>query len=485
MNGILININQETIFSRGPGAHRIASELRSNGWDIEVVDFLLFWSFDELTQLLHSRINDNTKFIGFSSIFGQWPELAEKISVWIKTNYPNVVIIYGTLAYTSLKTKSIDYQFMGFGEAGVLSVLKYLFSNGEPVPYKLVSNGIKLIQLEGSTPWKNPIIIYEDRDFIQPYEWLGTEFSRGCKFKCDFCTHPYLGVKGDWHRGTDNFELQMKDAYDRFGATRYMVSDETFNDSTEKITKFANVVEKLNFEPFFTGFIRADLLINRGNSELDELSRMGFYGQFYGVESFNHKSAKSVKKGLHPDKVKEGLLKIKNHFYSTNKGYYRGTISLIAGLPFETEESILSTYEWLKENWQGENFLLNPLEIQKLSLADSVNSGTSAMALDYAKYGYTEMLEEVPLDGIYKPFFKQNTVLWQNEHTNYYKVKELVETVLNDSINHDFRVMNFHPTLWNQNMTIEEILKIKESEFSPFDETTKLAKEYINKKLSI
>ena len=69
MNAILININQETIFSRGPGAHRIASELRSNGWDIEVIDFLLFWSFDELTQLLRSRINDDTKFIGFSSIF--------------------------------------------------------------------------------------------------------------------------------------------------------------------------------------------------------------------------------------------------------------------------------------------------------------------------------------------------------------------------------------------------------------------------------
>ena len=24
----------------------------------------------------------------------------------------------------------------------------------------------------------------EDRDFVQPYEWLVTEFSRGCKFSC-------------------------------------------------------------------------------------------------------------------------------------------------------------------------------------------------------------------------------------------------------------------------------------------------------------
>ena len=33
---------------RSPGAHRIASWLRMNDWDIEVLDFLPFWSIEEL-----------------------------------------------------------------------------------------------------------------------------------------------------------------------------------------------------------------------------------------------------------------------------------------------------------------------------------------------------------------------------------------------------------------------------------------------------
>ena len=89
-------------------------------------------------------------------------------------------------------------------------------------------------------PMKSLNVIYEDRDYIQPYEWLGIEFARGCKFSCDFCNFPVLGVKGDYSRDADDFGIQIKDAYDRFGVTNYLVADETFNDRTEKIAKFAD-----------------------------------------------------------------------------------------------------------------------------------------------------------------------------------------------------------------------------------------------------
>ena len=38
------------------------------------------------------------------------------------------------------------------------------------------------------------------------------------------------------------------------------------------------------------------------------------FGHFYGIESFNHKSAKAIGKGMHPDKVKQGLIDVKNYF---------------------------------------------------------------------------------------------------------------------------------------------------------------------------
>ena len=50
MKGLLFNINQPNNLGRGPGAHRIATELRKNNWDIEVVDFFMYWSLDEIKQ---------------------------------------------------------------------------------------------------------------------------------------------------------------------------------------------------------------------------------------------------------------------------------------------------------------------------------------------------------------------------------------------------------------------------------------------------
>ena len=80
---------------RTSGAYRIATELRTQGWDVEVVDFFYFWTLEELKTLSKSRINKNTKFIGFSHIFSDWPELAEDFTTWLKETNPDVKIIFG------------------------------------------------------------------------------------------------------------------------------------------------------------------------------------------------------------------------------------------------------------------------------------------------------------------------------------------------------------------------------------------------------
>jgi radical SAM superfamily enzyme YgiQ (UPF0313 family) len=239
------NLVNKAYLRRTLGSYRIASYLREQGWDIEVVDFFYYWSLEQLKQLSISRINKDTKFIGFSHIFTEWPQLAEDFCHWLKNTYPEIIILFGSNTYQNLNSRYIDYYISGYGELGLVKFLSWKFGNGErPIITPIDNNKvIQCLQYYTAAPWRNPIIIYEDRDFILPYEWLGIEFSRGCKFKCAYCNFPMLGVKGDWTRDSDNFEQQLRDAYDRFGITRYIVSDETFNDRTEKISKFADVVE--------------------------------------------------------------------------------------------------------------------------------------------------------------------------------------------------------------------------------------------------
>jgi hypothetical protein len=355
---------------RPVGAYRIATILRSEGWDVEVCDWTPFWKLDELKVFVRSRVTSNTRFIGFGCFFNYWSKESNDFAKWIKTEYPDIKIIVGATTKPIIHSAYIDYFIYGFADEAVLSVVASIVGN-TPVslkfdPMYIKVEATKIIDANSSYPAfpkKSLMVKYEDRDYIEPQEWLGIEFARGCKFKCLFCNFPVLGVKGDYSRDASDFDWQIRDAYDRFGVQNYYVADETFNDRTEKIQKFAEVVDHLPFKPFFSGFIRADLAISRGKPEWELLERLGFLGHFYGVETFNHAAGKSVGKGMDPEKIKQGLLDMKDYFHNTGNGYYRGLIAFIVGLPHETKESVQSTMQWIIDNWQGQSVDFTPLEI--------------------------------------------------------------------------------------------------------------------------
>jgi radical SAM superfamily enzyme YgiQ (UPF0313 family) len=141
------------------------------------------------------------------------------------------------------------------------------------------------------------------------------------------------------------------------------------------------------------------------------------WGQFYGIETLNHRTGKLIGKGLNPKYSKELLLKIREYFLK-NLGRYRGTVSMIAGLPHESIDSMRDSNNWLLENWSDQNVHWWPLQIVK-------NGTMSAMGQDFTKYGYKEMS---PGDPSFVPFSSNHSLNWMNEHTNYHEVNELIET---------------------------------------------------------
>jgi len=386
---LLFSVNSTGEYARSHGIHRIATSLRQQNWDAEVIDFGTAWSLDELKALSLSRIDSNTKFIGFSYIMVQYNHVYEQFALWLKKEFPEIHLIYGSTVLPSFETEVFDYFVTGFGEFGLLELLSYLYSNGTKPRFEILFDSKKKVINSDTNypahPLKQARIIYESRDFIQPYEWLGIEFSRGCKFKCSFCNASVLGVKGDYSRDSQDAYLELQDNFDRWGIRNYIVSDDTFNDSTEKITKFADVVETLNFKPWFSAFLRADLIAAR-SKDREELLRMGVNGHFYGIESFNSATMKAFKKGSDPDKIKQAVLEVKKLF--TENGNYRGSIGLIVGGPHETIATQEGTINWLNENWSDQHALLNVLVIY-----EGKNALKSLLSKNYESY-YRRMTEE-------------------------------------------------------------------------------------------
>jgi radical SAM superfamily enzyme YgiQ (UPF0313 family) len=395
MNKALLFNSHSMIYNRPGGIHRIATVLREEGWDVECLDWAAFFHLEELKEYAKQRITSETVFCGFGCFFNFWNGYMEEFVAWLKLNYPHVKIMTGVVTKPLISGPNIDYCIYGFGERALLAVVASLLGNTPPggIKYDPAYFGSKTKIINANDyypafPMKSLMIKYEDRDYIQSDEWLSLEFGRGCIFECLYCNFPVLGVKEDHSRDADDFVLQLKDAYDRFGVTQYYVADETINDRTEKLAKFSEVVDQLPFRPLMSGFIRADLLVSR-KQDWPHLSKLGILGHFYGIETFNHQTGKMIGKGMNPTKLQDGLLKAKEYFKTQDSELYRGLIALVIGLPHETKKSLAETAQWIEKNWQGESVDYSPLEIP----IDSDTNKLAKLGKDWQGWGY-EKLEE-------------------------------------------------------------------------------------------
>jgi hypothetical protein len=129
-HALILNVHQMGI-SRPSGAHRIASYLRENSWDVEVIDYVNDMTYEVLEEIIRMRITTKTVFVGFSCYFSHWTDNTEKLSGWIKSTHPNIKIIYGGQSKSQFNCKNIDYYIHGYGEKAITALTSSLLeSNG-------------------------------------------------------------------------------------------------------------------------------------------------------------------------------------------------------------------------------------------------------------------------------------------------------------------------------------------------------------------
>jgi hypothetical protein len=451
MNHTIIFNVDNTFDRRNAGGHRIASFLRERGWNAEVIDWADFFTLEELKEIAKSRITSNTVFVGFSSFMSYWSAKLEDYTQWLKKKYPDVKIILGGQSSPKMSSNYIDYYVHGYGEFALLELVKSFVSN-HTIKFNPLFKDKKVINAIHSYPafpLKSLRVDYEKRDFIESKEWLTVEFSRGCIFKCLYCNYPILGVKGDYTRDPEDFYIEMQTNFDKWGVSNYFVADETFNDYSEKVIKYANAAEKLSFKPWFSAFLRADLLAMRPQ-DWEHMTRLGMLGHFYGIESFNPDTLKAIGKGANIEKVLTRLLEAKTYFKTHGDGFYRGHIALIVGLPFETFETLEKTLNWVCDNWQGEYCYPFPLEIPYDPKADRL----SRLSTEYEKWGYKE-ITQIDFDGVRQITKKIN---WINDNMSLQQAIQIC-----DSWSQILYEKDFSPTCFDLHTYMYNDLSLKES----------------------
>lgn len=355
------------------GPHQLASWLTQQGYTVKVIDFCSLMNTMELASITAKYIGPETVAIGVSNTF--WdayqagniePEWVKRARELLERRYPNLDWILGGSrnSYLVLNLSMSWIKFTGYSEDKVLSYLDKKTSKARlPKSFD--------IQLNCGH--------YLDNLNITASEVLPIELSRGCQFKCRFCRFAELGKKKNTYiRNYDLIEQELLSNYERFGVTRYMVMDDTANESIEKLEALADIAQRLPFKLEWVGYVRLDLIGNRPDTA-ELLVQSGLRACYFGVESFHPKASMIVGKGWNGKHGKDFLLKLRDQW--GDRVVFE--VGLIAGLNGETAEDLDATQQWCIDN-KIYSWRWSPLSISR----QPDQLWKSEFDIEYEKYGY-------------------------------------------------------------------------------------------------
>lgn len=347
-------VSNTDLFFRSPAIYRLATHARAHGYRVRTISFIERASTDHLRQYAE-WITSETKILGISStLLGMLSDKGLNFfsSERLKNNLlglvalakwknPNIRIVMGgsQVYYASQHQLDaltwVDHFVDGEGEANLIRLLASAAATSKSTE----ADASYAFSTDNSSD-----IQYEPSDTLLENECLAVETARGCVFKCSFCMYKNNGKSwGDYTKLMSVLDRELKSNYDRWGTVDYEFTDDTFNDDTDRLQSIATVINALPFKIGFSCHARLDVMYGHPE-QIEILKDMGLKEVFFGIETFDKRAGSAIKKGLAAEKQKETLYRCQE-VWENKIGVSAG---FIVGLPFETEESLYATHDWLK-----------------------------------------------------------------------------------------------------------------------------------------
>lgn len=396
------------------GAHKVAWIARKHGYNALAISKLHLLSEDDIVEICSKFIGPKT-LIGISTSLIAVPsdgpprqantdftvlEIFTRAVARLKALYNNKIIIGGQVAHKYVKWFNAEYHIDGLSvENDVVKFLDQHFRNGiqrKPYDWDITSCDF----------------MWHETDFIQPKEALPMETSRGCIFKCKFCTYSEIGrKKGTFEKDINHLKNYIVENYEKYGVTQYTLADDTFNDDDDRMNEWCDMLETLPFKIKYGGYVRLDLF-ERYQETAKRLYKNGLRGCSFGLETFHPGAAKVIGKSFSATKGKKFLLKYWEEIAEKNMFII---CTNIVGLPGESLESVEQTFQWYKDKTDFMQ-LWSPLCISKNP--DRWVSQT-VFGSNPEQYGY-EFLSEAE---------------WKNEHMTFSDATQKVYEFMRRSMN--------------------------------------------------
>ena len=275
-----------------------------------------------------------------------------------KSHFPDIPICIGGAHVTILKEKAFDscFDFAFIGESEI-SWINFLEAHQNASDYSSVSGLI--YRDKDRVIINDKLEIVMDLDTLPNPAWhllkseayllrtpngklkrVGTIFTtRGCPFKCIFCSTELSGSKIRTRKPEKVVE-EIEMLVSQFDIEHIMFLDETFTMNRNHIMEICRLLINKNLNITFEAGTRADLL---DEELIKTMAKTGFVRLGFGLESVDPKIRSIARKGISIDAyITANKLALKYKIQTRN--------SCIIGLPGETKKTIRDMLRFLRKH---------------------------------------------------------------------------------------------------------------------------------------
>ncbi len=339
------------------GLAMIAAKLEEDGFKVNIYDCEV--SQIHLSQLKKIINKDNPKAIGITastSIYFQ----SRKAAKYLKYHFPDIPIIMGgphvtIFASETLKQNPfVDYLVIGEGEITTSELLdsieknKTIFSEIKGIGYRENSH----IKINEQRPYiKNidelplparhllPMKLYKPSErIVKRPPASHAIFSRGCPFRCGFCSKAIWG-KTIRERSAEKVIEEIIHLKEKFGFHDIIFADDTFTINKKRVIKICNLLIKNKIDIAWSCLTRVDCV---DKELLIKMKASGCHQIGYGIESGNQEILDLMKKDITIDQIRKA-------FQLTNRVKIDTRAYIMFGLPGESIAMAQNTIKFLKE----------------------------------------------------------------------------------------------------------------------------------------
>jgi anaerobic magnesium-protoporphyrin IX monomethyl ester cyclase len=350
----IILYNPSAVFYTMPLALvAVGSYLDKNEYDVIIIDSRL--EKDPIKKLL-SEAKD-ALCVGVTVLTGDPIRDALKASRTVKSVYPHLPVVWGgwhtsLFPKDTLREPSIDITVQGQGEVTFSELAARLTCNEDlsglqGITYRtkneIIQNPPRALKDMNEFPlFDYGLLDVESYYKLKKQKQFDYISSTGCYFRCAFCADPYVYNRKWSALSPERMGEEIEALWHKYKFEELSFQDETFFTYKERVISIAEEFIKRGLKFKWNATMRADQGSRMSDDVFGLLVKSGLRWVLIGVESGSNEMLKWLKKDITVEQILFCARLCKRFGIHVN-------FPSIVGFPGETDESVSSTLNLIKE----------------------------------------------------------------------------------------------------------------------------------------